>query len=267
LALSKAELKDIQILLSKKGRKEHGLFLAEGVRLLEEAFRHKFPPQQLIICEDVINDRGKALVSRGYDLKIPVTAVPAKQFESLTDTENPQGLVGVFRLPSSCLDKLFHPNYRKLLVCEDISDPGNLGTLIRSAVAFEFDLIILIGTTAEPFSPKVVRSTAGAVFGAKIAQTTWVEVKELIHHFRIGIIGTDIHGVDSMRKMITVASKGPFMLAIGSESRGLTTEILDQSKVRVHIDHSENVESLNAAVAGSILMRELYESERKREKR
>ena len=163
----------------------------------------------------------------------------------------------MFEIRLKKLNKLLWPRHRKLLLCENISDPGNLGTLIRSAAAFEFDLVILAGNTADPFSPKVVRSSAGGIFSVVIAGG---EIEEIIAYSlaeKMMIIATDLKG--KIMKLPGNIKKRKLILAIGSESEGLSDIVKKKSVLTLRINHSKRVESLNAAVAGSILMSRIYD--------
>lgn len=258
MSLTKTELKDIQSLLSKKGRKLKKQYLAEGVRLLEEAVRHKVRPENVYYSETILSERAQLLLNIFRAQHVQTTAIPNKQFEALTDTKSPQGVLAVFSYPTTHLAELYHPDTRKVLLCENISDPGNLGTLIRSALAFDFDIVVLSGLSAEPYAPKVVRASVGAVFGLPIAVADSAEVVGFIRQRAIAMLAADIGGAPEAQNFAELANQ-PLLLAIGSESHGLSEPILNQATLRIKIAHSELVESLNAAVAGSILMKELYD--------
>lgn len=257
MPLTKTELKDIQSLLTKKGRKLTKRYLAEGIRVLEEAVRHRVRPEVVYYAEASLSERAEHLLGTFRAQHVETTAIPVKQLEAISDADTPQGVVGVFRYPSMSLDELSLTISRKLLLCENIADPGNLGTLIRSALAFDFDMAILTGASAEPYSPKVVRSSAGTVFGIRIAEAESAAVIQLVQQKQVLLLAADTGGMvisDEMRQSI---GKSTVMLAVGSESHGLSDEVLSRATWRVRIGHSEAVESLNAAVAGSILMKEL----------
>ena len=150
-------------LLTRKGRRRHGRFAAEGVRLLEEAYRNRKYPQTIYFSSHLLSPRGQTLLKRFSRKGVPTRPMSARQIQSLSNTITSQGIVGVFDIPRPDLTELYRRTSRKLLLCENISDPGNLGTLIRSAAAFDFNMVVLCGKSADPFSPKVVRSSAGTV--------------------------------------------------------------------------------------------------------
>jgi TrmH family RNA methyltransferase len=259
VSLTKTELKDIQSLLTKKGRKLKKSFLAEGVRLLEEAARHRMRPEAIYYSESALSERAKFLVERFQKLAVSAEPIPLRQLESLADTESTQGILAVFKEPSTALAELYRPAYRRILLCEHISDPGNLGTLIRSALAFEFEMLILTGNSAEPYSPKVVRSSAGAIFGLPVAVCENGELLAFVTLHRMFLVAADIAGQAASVQLRQIPRDQPLLLAVGSESHGLSPEMLAAATARVRIEHATSVESLNAAVAGSILMKEVYE--------
>ncbi len=256
MSMTKAELKSVKSLATKKGRKESGLFAAEGVRLLEESFRHRYFPEKVYYSEHLLSDRGRQLVGKLSARRVGAETVSAQQLRSIASTTTPQGIVAVFKTPTVNPAELSRADYRKILLCENISDPGNLGTLARSAMAFDFKLLLLAGNSAEPFAPKVVRSSAGAVFGLSIARMDLEEITAFIAGRKIAVVATDVQaGGDRIPPRL---QKRPFMLAIGSEATGLSEAILRRADLRVRIRHAQAVESLNAAVAGSIIMSRTY---------
>ena len=260
MPLTKTELKNIQALSTKKERRAQQRFTAEGIRLLEESARFAVWPELLYYAPAMLNDRGKDLLARFEAARVTCTEIPSRQMKQLSETKTPQGMLGIFRTPSLSLVEQYRPRFRSILVCENISDPGNLGTLLRSALAFGFKLVILTGTAAEPFAPKVVRASVGAVFGAAIAEAGPDELEMLIADEKATLLAATTSGEVSMTEAMLDQKGGRYVLAIGSEARGLSDRLAGLASVRVRINHSPEVESLNAAMAGSILMKELYDS-------
>lgn len=252
------QIKTVEALASSKGRRESGLFLAEGTRLLEEALRHHFRPEKVYYATALVDARGEKLINAFKAGRTACIDIPAKQLQAITSTETPQGVAGIFRIPDTQLTKLYHSRHRKILWCENIADPGNLGTLIRSALAFEFGLVVTSPGCADVFSPKVVRASAGAVFGQLVARASTNEVIELARSNEIVIVATETGGKQLDKSLKMKLEKNKLILAIGSEADGLSEEIRRGADVVVRIGHSKRVESLNAAVAGAILMNEFY---------
>jgi TrmH family RNA methyltransferase len=267
LAISKAELKKLASLKTKKGRNSENRFMAEGVRVLEEALKFDFHPIKLFFSQADISERGQEIVRQFKLKKIEIIAVSSKEIDTISDTESAQGVAAVFNVPESKLSKLYKSVYRKVLLCDRINDPGNLGTLVRTALAFEFDMIIVTENTVEIFSPKVVRASAGAIFGLPTARASCQELKQFKMSKNIKVAATvaphDIRGKNYETLELELVEKFPFILAVGSEAEGLSEEILCMTDYAMTIRHNSKVESLNAAVAGAILMHDIYEKQRR----
>lgn len=258
MSIGRDELKHIKSLRTRKGRREQGRFAAEGVRLLEEAVRHRFRPQAVYFTQNALSERGRRLVSELGSLGAALQEVSVRQLTAIADTTTPQGVLAVFKSPPCALGELMKPRYRKLLWCESVSDPGNLGTLLRSALAFEFDMAVVSGVSAEVYSPKVIRASMGALFALPVARASVAETMAICRSMKVRIIAGVPAGESAAAKLTRRLARRPLILAIGSESRGLPSDITSEAEIRVRVQHSPLVDSLNAAVAGSILMNHLY---------
>lgn len=259
MPLTKTDQKHIQELLTKKGRKEQGRFLVSGVRLLEEAVRWQFQPEILLFSPNLLSERANALLEKLRRKRPQIEAVSDRLLAKLADTVTPQGIAAVFPVPEHEPAELFNARPRTILVCENISDPGNLGSLARSALAFDCPVLLTIGTSAERYSPKVVRSSAGAMFGLKTATVTAKEL--LIWRERIGaaILAADINGKPLQQRMLSeLLHDRTLLLCIGSEADGLSETLKMNADYSIRIPHETTVESLNAAMAGTILLHDLY---------
>jgi TrmH family RNA methyltransferase len=261
--LTRTELKHIQTLLSKKGRKQKKMFPAEGVRLLEESIRFEFLPQMILYVESAMSSRAIHLVSEFARRGVRTIDISARQLDNLTETKTPQGIVGIFDVPSRTLSELYTDRTRRILLCEGVADPGNLGTLVRSALAFGFDLVVATGHSADLFAPKVVRASAGSVFGIPIVSGEVAEFVDFAAENRVALLAADPRGAVRVESLASEISGHCTALAIGSEPDGLSDLLLEHASARVRIAHSSQVESLNAAVAGSILMNEIYNLDNK----
>lgn len=256
MAITRKELKVIKSYLTKKGRKNHNRYIAEGVRLLEDSYRHQVYPELLIYSRAHLDVRAEHLLMNFRKKEINVAQVSANDFKLLSDTKTPQGVLGVFKMQEQTGDESLSKKCRKILWCENISDPGNVGTLFRSALAFGYQTVFVSGDTADIYSPKVVRATMGAIFKIKVVKDSTNNLLQLVRKNKLTLIASDMHGkpIHFVKKQI---EKSRFVLAVGSEGFGLSPEIKSKSDMSVRIDHNSAVESLNAAVAGSILMNDL----------
>lgn len=259
MSITRNEIKEINSLQNKKGRNIHKLYIAEGVRLLEEAIFHNITPDTVYYSPDLLNPRGQSLIEKMLKKKIRTIDITNAEIAKISNTETSQGIIALFKIKYFDQTEQFFSNNRRILWCENISDPGNMGTLIRTAIAFGFNNIIYSGSTADPFSPKVVRSSVGSVFGIKLLNNSNKEILTMLKEHGYKIAAADINGENIEKLLEKNKNFSKLVLAIGSEAHGLSNEILDEADYKIKIEHSENVESLNAAVAGSIIMNRLAE--------
>ena len=229
-----------KLLSSRKEREKEDLFVADGTKLLQEAVKY-YPGLDTVILTD------------GVEAEVPghvrLIRVPEDVMASISPMETPQGALFLCRLPEKTA---FAPRPGMLLL-DGIQDPGNIGTILRTADALEIPVALLEGC-ADPYSHKVVRSSMGAVFRTPVVQTTWAEAKAACAAAGIPVAVTalsdrasDIRNAD-LRKMAVV---------IGSEGRGVRQEVLDAADAELIIPMNPWCESLNAAIAATICMWEM----------
>lgn len=234
-----------KLLASRKEREAAGLFVADGTKLLQEAVRF-WPGLETVILSDGVE---AALPER-----VRVVRVPGDVMASVSPMETPQGALFLCRLPEK---REFLPHSGMLLL-DGIQDPGNLGTILRTADALDVAVALLEGC-ADPYSHKVVRASMGAVFRVPVVQTTWQTAKNACDSAGIPIAVTALsrHAVD-----IRTAALSNMAVVIGSEGRGVRREILDGASAELMIPMNPHCESLNAAIAASICMWEMKRSSR-----
>lgn len=222
---------------SRKEREATGLFACDGTKLLQEAVRY-FPELDTVVLSD------------GVQAQLPehirLVRVPEDVMESISPMAAPQGAVFLCRLPARTA---FEPKAPMLLL-DGIQDPGNLGTILRTADALQVPVALLEGC-ADPYSHKVVRASMGAVFRSPVVQTTWQEAEAAFRDANIPVAVTALsdRAVDIRR-----ADVAKMALVIGSEGQGVRPEILQQADQELIIPMNPKCESLNAAVAASIAM-------------
>jgi len=229
-----------KLLSSRKAREEAGLFVADGTKLLQEAVRY-FPGLQTVILSD------------GVDTDIPqgvrVIRVPGDVMESISPMASPQGALFLCALPEKTA---FIPKPGMLLL-DGIQDPGNLGTILRTADALDIPVALLEGC-ADPYSHKVVRASMGAVFRVNVIRTTWEEAKAACTEAGISI---GVTALSDRAKDIREAKVSRMAVVIGSEGQGVRKEIIDSADGELIIPMNPHCESLNAAVAATIVMWEM----------
>ena len=229
-----------KLLSSRAERRKTGLFVGDGVKLLEEAVKY-WPGLQTVILSDGV----EAEVPEG----IRVGRVPEDVMASISPMEAPQGALFLAKLPEQAE---FVPQ-KGMLILDGIQDPGNIGTILRTADAMDVPVVLLEGC-ADPWSWKVVRSTMGAAFRRPVYQATWEEVFAKCRAANIPIGGTALsdRAVD-----IRSADLREMALVIGSEGRGVRKEILENADRELIIPMNPHCESLNAAIAAAIVMWEI----------
>ena len=226
-----------KLLTSRKAREEAGLFAADGTKLLSEAVRW-YPGLDTVI------------LSEGVQAEVPesvrLVRVPEDVMASISPMETPQGALFLCRLPEK---KEFLPMSGMLLL-DGIQDPGNLGTILRTADALDVPVVLLEGC-ADPSSHKVVRARMGAVFRVPPILSTWAEVSEKCRQTGIPI---GVTALSSRAKDLREANLSAMAVVIGSEGRGVRQEILDSADAELIIPMNPHCESLNAAVAATIVL-------------
>ena len=258
-------LAHLRSLRDRKGREESRRFVAEGVRGIEAALRQGRVPVELYVAREGISERGHALVRNASRQGCEIHELAAHDIVRAADSKTPQGLIATFELPSTQWNPLSSSSLR-VLIADGVSDPGNLGTLVRSALAFRADRVAVVGTSADPFSPKVVRATAGAIFGIDIAR---LETDELLDHLDRGefrVVATSSRGEARPERFDELARAPHVAVAVGSEHEGVSPALESRADLLVRIDHAPEVESLNAGVAGSIVLRDVDAARRSSER-
>ena len=226
-----------KLLTSKREREKLGLFVSDGTKLLEEAVRY---------CPGLHT----VFLSEGVEVRVPescrVIRVSREVIEAISPMESPQGAVFLCRLPEK---REFRPE-KGMLLLDGIQDPGNLGTILRTADAWNVPVALLEGC-ADPFSHKVVRSSMGAVFRAPVTVTDWQTAKESCARAGIPVAVTALNQrAEDIRK----ADVAAMAVVIGSEGQGVRREILESAGHCLIIPMNDHCESLNAAIAAATVM-------------
>ena len=227
-----------KLLSSRSAREKQGLFGADGTKLLEEAIRF-YPGLDTVILTEGVDVPGIPEQAR-------VVEVPEDVMASISPMEAPQGALFLCRMPERAA---FEPKSGMLLL-DGIQDPGNVGTILRTADAMDVPVVLLEGC-ADPWNWKTVRSSMGAVFRVPVLQSDWETVRKACKDagIPIGVTALSDRAVD-----IRSARLGEMALVIGSEGRGVRREILDAADRELIIPMNPHCESLNAAIAAAIVM-------------
>jgi TrmH family RNA methyltransferase len=234
-----------------KARREEQAFVIEGVRLVEEALQADWEVQSVLFTAQ-LDERGKAVVDGFTTRGVPVEQVSATVFKSISETETPQGLLAVLALHALPLPP--DPNF--LLILDGLRDPGNLGAVLRTAAAACVQAVLLTPGSADAYAPKVVRAAMGAHFRLPIHHLGWDQISQTL-----------IKPSGNLRVYLADSARGtpyaqadfhtPLALIIGGEATGAGLEAAALAHTRVHIPMPGGSESLNAAIAASLLMFEV----------
>lgn len=244
-------VKNIKRLKEKKYRQQEQAFIVEGIKLVQEAIQEQMVIKKVVICEDCITD-GSIDQNLLYEIaKQDCMYVSKNVFDSLTDVVNPQGILAVIEKKNE--ESSVDYGEEILIVLDGIQDPGNLGTILRTMDSAGLKQIILSETTTDPYNPKVIRSTMGAIYRMNIIQSSnIIETLKNIQKNKFQVVATslqtqeNIYTIDYHKKAIV----------IGNEANGVSKEVLELANQKVKIPMLGKTESLNAAVATSIIIYE-----------
>ena len=233
-SLNNERIKELVKLKDKKYRDKNNLFFIEGKDIVLEAYKNNLLKELYVLDGTVV------------DIDIPVTYVNSLVMKKISDMESISEYYGV------CYKKEENSIGNRIIILDNIQDPGNLGTIIRSAVAFNFDTVVISKGTVDLYNPKVIRSTKGMLFNVNIIVR---ELEEFINSLDNYVIyGTDVVGGVNIRE---VDMPDNVALVIGNEGKGISDNIRKLCNKFIYIDMNSMCESLNASVAASILMYEV----------
>ena len=229
-------------LKDRKGRRETGCFLVEGRKMVEEALASAFPVDAILVDAD----RAAEFSLPGH---IPVFTMPSHVLAAVCDTKTPQGIAAVVRMADVQLTG------SRLVAMDGVQDPGNVGTIIRTADAAGFDGVILSTQCADVFSPKVLRATMGSIFrmGIRVTDDLPGVLAQMVKE-GASVLSSQLDGEPFYQRS---PLNERFVLVIGSEGNGVTDEVKAVATHKVKLPMRGGAESLNAAVAAGIMMYEL----------
>ncbi len=236
-----------------KERRKTGAFLAEGVRLVEEALNADWPIRFVLYSEG-LSERGKALVGKLKVKRLEVEEVEQNLLQSISETAVSQGILAVLEFSQLSIPE--SPNF--ILVPDQIRDPGNLGALIRTAAAAGVQAVLLPPETTDAFAPKVVRAGMGAHFRMTVHTMDWNEIEQVCKRASLQVFLADMDGSSCWETDF----QQPLALIVGGEAQGASAQAGKLASVQVCIPMSGETESLNAGVAGAVLMYEIVRQRR-----
>ena len=244
-----AKIKLVRALLGRaKDRHEENAFVVEGVRLVAEAVNGLWNVR-FALYDESLSERGRSQVESLQSSGVDVEMVSDRLMKSLSETETPQGLLAVLEISQLPIT----PPSDFILIPDQIRDPGNLGTLLRSAAATGVQAVLLPPETTDAFAPKVVRSGMGAHFRLAIRSMTWEEIEQISKSAGMPIYLADMDGKSCWETDLSQ----PLALIVGGEAEGASAQAHQLAHHKIRVPMMGKVESLNAGVAGSVLLFEI----------
>lgn len=249
-------VKNIRKLKEKKYRDLENCYVIEGIKLIKEAIEEKVNIRKIVVCEECI-ENGEIDKELLYEIaKYDLIYVTKKVFELLTDVKTPQGIIAVIEKQST--ENKIDYSQDIIIALDNLQDPGNLGTILRTVDSANLGQIILSKNSVDVYNPKVVRSTMGAIFRVNIIETeNLVETLKEIKKNKFNIMITSLEAQES----IYDANYNKKVIVIGNEANGVSEEVQNIADEKVIIPMLGKTESLNASVAASVI---IYEYVRRR---
>lgn len=248
-SLSNPLIKQARVLRQRKERVETGLFLVEGIHHVGEAVQCGWDVDAILYApETLTSDFGRELTSRAA-LQATLQPVSAQVMESLAEKDNPQGILAIVHQKRTQLDELV--SIRSGAAVVSPQDPGNVGTILRTLDAVGADALFLLDGGVDLYHPTSVRASMGTLFSKPVVQTSFAEFIEWKRRNAVQLIGTSAHA-DSEYK--NYQPKSPWILLLGSEQKGLSSEQLAACDVRISLPMRGRASSLNLAVAAGVLL-------------
>jgi len=237
----------------RKARERDGAFVVEGIRAVEELLRSSLSITGLLVAPKLIDSpRGVALVDAARSRGLDLAEVDEKEFRSAAETESPQGIIAIAQIPSRSFETLDAAGPLRLLLLDAVQDPGNVGTIIRTAAALGASATIALPGTVDVWNAKVVRSAMGAHFHHPAFHASWQDAESFLTRMSIPLWAADADG-----EPLGNAAPPRVALAVGNEGSGLSAQVRAAAERVVSLPLSSMVESLNVAVATGILLHEL----------
>lgn len=257
--LSNAEIKRLSDLKERSGRKEHGLFFIEGKRAVQEALTGDASIAQVIFNLATPSNKLSEVYSLAGEKEIQIEEIPAAKFNKLSSTETSQGVIAVAKirdlLPDQILSELRSKRKATVLVLDRVSDPGNLGTILRSGAWFGVDGVFIAQGSVDAYNPKVVRSAMAAICQLDVAQeVVLAEVISKLKGLGFAVIAST---QDAQLSYAEYEFPNRSAIAFGSEASGISANVAQLCEVKIGIPRTGKMESLNVGVASSIVLSEV----------
>lgn len=248
-SFSNATLKRIRSLHDRKFREKERQFLVEGARAVDEAFKKGLKVSDVVVSQSFLSHQPDALASHNLPY---VSLVDDRDFHELCTTASSAGIIAVAEMPNYQIKELFKGDQTLIVIANSLQDPGNLGTIVRTALAANATGVILTKGTVDPFNPKVVRAAAGALFAMPMLwDFTFTQAVDLLRDSGVQVIACDVSGTQTI---FDAALDGPLALIVGNEGNGFSAGELEQVDNIISIPMNPKSESLNVAVSVGVVL-------------
>jgi TrmH family RNA methyltransferase len=249
-------IKKVKRLRQKKYRRQEKAYFVEGLRVVLTAVEHSAPIQTILYAPDLLtSDIALQMIAEQEMVGVTCVAVSGDVFSAVSNRDNPAGLGAIIESAWDNLDSLAVQTADLWLALVEIGDPGNLGTILRTADAFGVSGVVLVGSAVDPFHPTAVKASMGTLFTLPIVQVDHIrDVLEWANHNKVQTIATSAKAQQSIRETAVLR---PALLLLGSEGEGLPPDILAAADLQITIPMTGTTTSLNLAIAAGILMYEL----------
>jgi TrmH family RNA methyltransferase len=260
ISAQNSRVKEWALLLERRGRDKQGKYIIEGTHLVEEALKAKVPVESILYRID--KGKSKHLEELSEGLEIEWIGVSQAVLEKCSDTQTPQGMIAIIQKQKLHIDVLLDSGAGDkadlIVVIDGVQDPGNLGTIIRSADAVGANGVVLGAGTVDLYNPKTIRSTMGSLFHMPIIEADLKEVLPTARAKGVSVVTTSLQASQSCYE---VDFRKPTWLIMGNEAKGVSEEAAAHSDVKIIIPMQGQAESLNVAMAATVL---LFEASRQR---
>ncbi len=251
---SNPTIKKIKSLHRKKDRWINKLYIVEGIKMVEEIIDNGYDVEYLLYTEKLFDLKGGVELFNRIKHYENLINLPDNLYKEISKVETPQGIMAVLPFKETSIENILKKSNPFLILLDRIQDPGNLGTIIRTADAFGVDGILISEGSVDGYNPKVVRATMGSIFRVNILHIKKsLNILEELKNRGIKIYSTSLQGKNYIQE---INFKIPSLLIIGNESKGVSDELLNMAHSLIKIPMVGKAESLNAAVASSIIMYE-----------
>jgi TrmH family RNA methyltransferase len=259
-SFANAKVKFIRKLEHKKFRQETGAFFIEGLRIVGEAIQTRAPIESLVIAPELlVSGFGQSLIDDPSIKNVEKIEVSSEIYQKLAHKDGPQGIGAIVRQHWTPLENLQVKRNDLWVTLNAVADPGNLGTIMRTADAVGAQGVILLGNSTDPFDPSAVKASMGAIFSLALSQSDWESFLSWQTTNTIMMVGTSDRASEDYQK---IKYQRPIVLLMGSERHGLTQEMMSACDQVARIPMEGRSDSLNLAIATAVMLYEIYNQSR-----